>query len=125
MAKLDKSQVKLFHRSLAFEIGMSRSAFSSRFVQLLGEPPMTYLTRWRLNRTAFWLRTSKAKIGAIADLVGYDSEASLSKAFKRCFGLSPGAYRRHSVVANNGSPIPARNEDSFDDVRRDHVPALG
>jgi AraC-like DNA-binding protein len=97
--------------SLASKIGMSRSAFSSRFVQLLGEAPMTYLARWRLNRAAFALRTGNAKISAIADLVGYDSEASLSKAFKRCFGLSPGTYRRHWAVANGCSEVPPPNED--------------
>ncbi len=89
--------------ALASEAGMSRSAFSSQFRELVGEPPMSYLTRWRLNRVAFLLRTSDEKIVAIAHKVGYDSEASLSKAFKRCFGLSPGAYRRHCVVANDGA----------------------
>jgi len=91
--------------ALASEAAMSRSAFSSQFRELVGEPPMSYLTRWRLNRVAFLLRTSDEKIVAIAHKVGYDSEASLSIAFKRCFGLSPGAYRRHCVVANDGSPV--------------------
>ncbi len=91
--------------ALAAKVGMSRSAFSSQFRELVGEPPMSYLTRWRLNRVAFLLRTSDEKIVAIAHKVGYDSEASLSKAFKRCFGLSPGVYRQYCFVANDGSPV--------------------
>jgi len=95
-------------KSLASEVGMSRSAFSSQFRELVGEPPMSYLTSWRLNRVAFWLRTSDEKIAAVAAMVGYDSEASLSKAFKRCFGSSPGTYRRLHTDAGGGAPV---NED--------------
>jgi transcriptional regulator GlxA family with amidase domain len=84
--------------------GMSRSAFSSRFLALVGEPPMSYVSEWRLNRAAFWLRSHDSKIAEVAAQVGYESEASLSRAFKRCFGLSPGAYRRHRTDCNgNGS----------------------
>jgi len=87
--------------TMAREAGMSRSAFSSRFVELVGEPPMSYLSRWRLNRAAFWLRSSDLKMAEVAARVGYESEASLSRAFKRCFGLSPGAYRRHCAACNS------------------------
>lgn len=85
---------------LAREVAMSRSSFCERFAELVGEPPMTYLARWRLNRAAFWLRWGRMKILEVAAAVGYDSEVSLSRAFKRCFGISPGAYRRHHAVAN-------------------------
>ena len=77
---------------------MSRSSFSERFGDLLKEPPMIYVTRWRMNRAAFFLRSGEDKIAAVAARVGYDSEVSLSRAFKRCFGLSPGAYRRHHAA---------------------------
>ena len=86
---------------MAREVGMSRSAFSSRFVELVGEPPMSYVSRWRLNRAALWLRSADSKLPDVAVQVGYQSEAAMSRAFKRCFGLSPGAYRRHCAACNN------------------------
>jgi AraC family transcriptional regulator, alkane utilization regulator len=86
--------------SMAREAAMSRSAFSSRFADLVGEPPMSYVSRWRLNRAAFWLRSSDVKIKEVAGRVGYESEAALSRAFKRCFSLSPGAYRRYCAACN-------------------------
>jgi AraC-like DNA-binding protein len=89
--------------TLARDVGMSRSSFSSRFAELVGEPPMTYLGRWRMNRAAFWLRSSDEKVLKVATAVGYDSEVALSRAFKRLFGLTPGAYRRLCAAANSGS----------------------
>lgn len=97
---------------LAKEIGMSRSGFSSRFFELLGEPPMTYLTRWKLNRAAFLLRSNGLKIPSVALAVGYESEASFSRAFKRCFGLSPGAYRRHHAALQSRSNSESTQEES-------------
>jgi AraC family transcriptional regulator, alkane utilization regulator len=87
--------------AVAKEVGMSRSGFSARFVELVGEPPMTYLARWRLNRAAFMLRTDECKIADVALSVGYVSEAALSRAFKRSFGVSPGAYRRYCAASRN------------------------
>lgn len=97
---------------LAKEIGMSRSGFSSRFFEFLGEPPMTYLTRWRLNRAAFLLRSSGSKVPSVALAVGYESEASFSRAFKRCFGLSPGAYRRHQEALQSRNASDSGAEES-------------
>jgi AraC-like DNA-binding protein len=94
--------------ALAKEVGMSRSAFSSRFAGLVGEPPMTYLSRWRLNRAALWLRSSDMKILKVSMAVGYDSEASLSRAFKRLYGLSPGMYRRHCAAADGDASVDPR-----------------
>ena len=82
---------------MAEEVAMSRSAFASRFVELVGETPMGYLSRWRLNRAALWLRSGDSTLAQVATRVGYQSEAAMSRAFKRCFGLSPGAYRRQSM----------------------------
>jgi AraC-like DNA-binding protein len=83
-------------QSLAAKVGMSRSAFASRFARLVGEPPLAYVTRWRMQKAAGLLRQSSATLADIAERVGYDSEAAFSKAFKRAVGSAPGAYRRAS-----------------------------
>lgn len=80
--------------TLASEVAMSRSAFAARFMQLVEEPPLTYLTRWRMDKASRLLRATTASIGEIAARVGYDAEAAFSKAFKRWVGVPPGAYRR-------------------------------
>jgi AraC family transcriptional regulator, alkane utilization regulator len=81
-------------QSLAARVAMSRSAFASRFARLVGEPPLSYVTRWRMQKAAGLLRQSSATLADIAERVGYDSEAAFSKAFKRAVGSAPGAYRR-------------------------------
>lgn len=81
---------------LAAQVAMSRSAFAARFTQCVGEPPLRYLTRWRMNRAAHLLRTSNLKIAAISTRVGYRSETTFSNTFKEWMGLAPGAYRRRS-----------------------------
>lgn len=85
--------------SLATRVGMSRSAFAARFVELVGEPPLTYLTRWRMGQAARMLRTEGVSIGEIAGRVGYEAEAAFNKAFKRWNGVPPGAYRRGRAAA--------------------------
>jgi AraC-like DNA-binding protein len=80
--------------ALAREAGMSRTAFAARFRDVVGDPPMTYLTRVRLGHAAGYLAATDKTLRQIARLVGYDSEASLSKAFRRAYGHAPGAYRR-------------------------------
>jgi transcriptional regulator GlxA family with amidase domain len=85
---------------LASRVAMSRSAFAARFTQLAGEPPLSYLTRWRMDKATRLLRTSNASIGEVAARVGYDAEAAFSKAFKRRIGMAPGAYRRARTAAN-------------------------
>ncbi|MDB5985667.1 MAG: AraC family transcriptional regulator [Nevskia sp.] len=80
--------------SLAVECGMSRSALAARFVELIGEPPIQYLTRWRMHLAAMKLAAGERKTSAIAEQLGYQSEIAFSKAFKRVQGLSPVAYRR-------------------------------
>ena len=89
--------------SLAREVGMSRSSFSARFTELAGEPPMSYVTRWRSNRAAHFLRSTDQKIAAVASRVGYDSTPAFVRAFNRFFGVSPGAYRRHYSIRDEGS----------------------
>jgi AraC-like DNA-binding protein len=79
--------------SLADAIGISRAALARRFNQLVGEPPMTFLTGWRLALAADLLRESDATIGAVAQQVGYGSPYALSTAFKRVRGVSPQQHR--------------------------------
>ena len=82
--------------TLALAVGMSRSAFAERFTSLVGQPPMQYLTFWRMQLAAQHLREGHASVAQIAFEVGYESEAAFSRAFKRQFGTSPGIWRRQS-----------------------------
>ncbi len=79
--------------SLAREVGMSRSAFVDRFTTLVGLPPIRYLTRWRLQTAKLTLRETKVTVAQLAYSVGYESEESFSRAFKREFGLPPSKWR--------------------------------
>jgi AraC-like DNA-binding protein len=83
---------------LASDVGMSRSAFADRFARLVGEPPMQYLTRWRMQLAARLLTDGAAKVAAIAVEVGYDSEAAFSRAFKKIAGASPAAWRQQRLA---------------------------
>lgn len=78
---------------LAAEAGMSRAAFSKQFTELVGEPPMTFLTNWRLTLAADLLCEPGQTIGSVAEQVGYGSPYALSAAFKRVRGLSPKEHR--------------------------------
>jgi AraC-like DNA-binding protein len=80
--------------SLAAEIGVSRAALARRFTDLVGEPPMTFLTGWRIALAADLLREPDATVGAVAPQVGYGSAFALSSAFKRIRGVSPSQHRR-------------------------------
>jgi AraC-like DNA-binding protein len=80
--------------TLASATGVSRAALARRFTELVGEPPMTYLTSWRLALAADLLRDTDATIGSIARQVGYSSPFALSSAFKRVRGISPQQYRK-------------------------------
>jgi AraC-like DNA-binding protein len=80
--------------TLALEVGMSRSVFAERFTSLVGQPPMHYLTLWRMHVAAQQLREGHGSIAQIGFEVGYESEAAFSRAFKREFGTSPGSWRR-------------------------------
>jgi AraC-like DNA-binding protein len=78
---------------LADEVGISRSALVERFSRYLSEPPMTYLTRWRLQLAAESLQKTSRGVADIAADIGYQSEAAFSRAFRREFGQPPGRYR--------------------------------
>lgn len=79
--------------ALAAEVGVSRAALARRFTELVGEPPMTFLTGWRLALAADLLREPDATLGAVARKVGYGSPFALSSAFRRVHGVSPREHR--------------------------------
>jgi AraC-like DNA-binding protein len=78
---------------LARQVGVSRSVLAERFTYYLGDPPMTYLSRWRLHLGAQKLASSSASVAEIAAAVGYESEAVFNRAFKRAFGEPPARFR--------------------------------
>jgi AraC-like DNA-binding protein len=83
--------------SLARELAMSRSAFAARFTELVGEPVMHYVARWRMQIAVDSLREGNASVAELASRLGYRSEAAFARAFKRITGVPPGAVRRGST----------------------------
>jgi AraC-like DNA-binding protein len=79
--------------SLAREVALSRSAFAARFSELVGEPPMAYVTRWRMQVARAWLAEADMTVSQVAARLGYGSEAAFNRAFKRIVGVPPGAMR--------------------------------
>jgi AraC-like DNA-binding protein len=84
--------------SLATLAGLSRAPFARRFTELVGRPPVRYLTWWRMTTAARLLRESDAPLNAIADAVGYQSEFAFAVAFKRQYDTPPGRYRRPAAA---------------------------
>ncbi|WP_354641303.1 AraC family transcriptional regulator [Kitasatospora camelliae] len=84
---------------LAASAGLSRAAFARRFTAMVGEPPLAYLTRWRMTCAARMLRHSDTPLGVVGGRVGYGSEFAFAKAFKRAHGVPPGQYRRRLRAA--------------------------
>jgi AraC-like DNA-binding protein len=80
--------------ALADELAMSRSAFAARFTELVQEPAMQYVTRWRMQVAVSALKDEGATVGELASRLGYRSEAAFARAFKRVVGMPPGAVRR-------------------------------
>lgn len=81
--------------SLAHEAGASRSVLAERFTELVGQPAMQYLTNWRMQLAANQLASGTDGIAAVADRVGYESEAAFSRAFKKAVGAPPSRWRKH------------------------------
>ncbi len=82
--------------SLAAAASMSRSAFAARFTELVGEPAMSYVTRWRMHAAVDALSGGDVTVADLAGRMGYRSEAAFSRAFSRVVGESPGAVRRRA-----------------------------
>ena len=79
---------------LATQIGLSRSLLAERFTNLVGIPPMQYLTKWRMQIASDLLTSGSATVAIVAAEIGYASEAAFSRAFKKMVGVSPSAWRR-------------------------------
>jgi len=94
--------------NLAAAVGCSRAVFARRFTDQVGEPPIAFLTSWRLALAADLLRSSQATIGAVARQVGYSTPFALSSAFKRAYGVSPNTHR-----ANASSPTGALDSSAL------------
>lgn len=89
--------------ALSREVGLSRSALAERFGAVLGMPPMQYLANWRIHVAAHELVSSGKSILHIAQEVGYDLEASFTRAFKRTMGTPPATFRRQRAASNFAS----------------------
>jgi len=89
--------------ALAKEAGVSRSVLAERFRYFLNEPPMAYLTRWRLQLGAQMLSSTSHSVAQIAAEVGYESEAAFNRAFKREFGAPPARFRNQSRATPKGT----------------------
>jgi len=79
---------------LGREVGLSRSALADRFTRLIGMPPMQYVANWRMQVAMQNLRNTSASLAQVADVVGYESEAAFSSAFKKAVGTAPATWRR-------------------------------
>jgi AraC-like DNA-binding protein len=88
--------------TLAQAMGVPRATFSRRFTKLTGQPPMTYVTTWRMTVAARLLREGQAPLREVAPRVGYDSEFAFARTFKRVIGNPPGHYR--ATVSEAGIP---------------------
>ncbi|MEV6625901.1 AraC family transcriptional regulator [Amycolatopsis sp. NPDC051106] len=102
---------------LGAAVGLSRSVFTRRFTAVVGRPPMSYLTSWRLDRGAGLLRETDASLATIARRVGYSSEFAFSGAFRREYGMSPGRFRRppetsRASVSGRPDDAPGSTSDS-------------
>lgn len=79
---------------LGREVSLSRSALAERFTRLIGRPPMQYVASWRMQVAMEKLRNTGASLAQVADVVGYESEAAFSRAFKKAVGMPPAVWRR-------------------------------
>lgn len=84
---------------LAREVGLPRSVLAERFADVVGMPPMHYLARWRMQIASGLLAEGRANVATIANEIGYDSEASFSRAFKKMVGVPPSVWRRRARPA--------------------------
>src|SRR5262245_7058057 len=93
--------------NLAKRVGLSRTRLAERFRHFLGEPPMAYLSQWRLKLGAEILQATEDSVAEVAAAVGYGSEASFNRAFKREFDCPPAQFRR-----NRRAPLAQRSQES-------------
>ena len=98
--------------ALAGEVAMSRSAFAARFTEVVGEPAMHYVARWRMHLAFTWLNEDRVTLAELASRLGYQSEAAFSRAFKRFNGISPGAVRRNGEAASDARTLVSATTNS-------------
>jgi len=99
--------------SLAGAVGMSRSAFSARFTDLVGEPAMRYVARAKMHAATTWLKEERATLAELAGRLGYESEAAFSRAFKRLVGVAPGSARAAATATDSaGRDTTARRRST-------------
>jgi AraC-like DNA-binding protein len=91
---------------LARLVGVSRSGFAERFTEMVGQPPMQYLALWRMQ-LASHLLTDGRPVAAVAEAIGYESEAAFSRAFKKLVGQPPALWRSQASAARRADPSPA------------------
>jgi len=105
--------------SLAREARMSRSAFALRFKAILGQTPLGYLTQWRMYRAGALIRANNTTLAEVASAVGYQSESSFSRVFRREMGLAPREYRRKCTAESSritpglASPSPGQSMAAY------------
>src|SRR5262249_24978541 len=90
---------------LGREAGLSRSALADRFIRLIGGPPMHYLANLRMQVAMQTLRDTSASLAQVADMVGYESEAAFSRAFKKATGTAPATWRRSHNYDRTARPV--------------------
>ena len=95
--------------ALADELAMSRSAFAARFSELVGEPVMQYVTRWRMHVALSALKNDGATVAELANRLGYRSEAAFARAFKRVLGIPPGAAKREPDAEAHAFAVAGRD----------------
>jgi AraC-like DNA-binding protein len=88
--------------ALAREVNASRTVLAERFAALVGMPPIHYLTQWRIALAAELLRHG-VSVTRVAEEIGYESEAAFSRAFKRGYGMPPGAWRKRQASAEGSA----------------------
>jgi AraC family transcriptional regulator, alkane utilization regulator len=98
---------------LAREVGCSRSILAERFTHYVGQPPIQYLTKWRLTLAASQLRSKSLTLARVAERFGYESEAAFNRAFKREFGMPPAQWRRHQRAPASRKVVPAKAGTPF------------
>jgi transcriptional regulator GlxA family with amidase domain len=89
--------------SLARKARMSRSAFALKFKAVLGQPPLEYLTQWRMYKAGAMIRLKNTSFSEVASAAGYGSESSFSRVFKREMGEAPREYRRKCVLLQSST----------------------
>jgi AraC-like DNA-binding protein len=105
--------------ALSAAVGLSRSPFAAKFTALVGQSPMSYLKRWRLQRAAALLRHDAVALSSVAEQVGYESTAAFSRAFTGFFGVSPGRYR-YRGVGRTATPSSGRSAPATTSGKRRH-----